>query len=411
MDVKEKASVNTFVKFVPGNEIRFIGTETQQVGQIITNPSDPTKSQFLNESLPALEAGRKVVGLSVVTKHKSGERQYVPTDKIRLSVDSPNDVSDIEVTDHRNAHYEVSFVPRVPGHYQVQVNLNSEIIAGSPVEMNIAGRNLARLSTYNMPGETGSEPCGVAVSKEGEIAFSDNKNSCITIADKAGNFLRKLSRPGDKKGKLNCPRGVAFNSCGELVVADTGNHRIQVLDKRSGQLIGTFGRQGSATGEFVRPAGVCVDNRDRVIVTDCGNHRVQVFDEGGKFLFQFGNKFEKLNYPFHCVTYQDSFIVADKENHVIKAFDSKGQFLYKFGGHGNEDGQFGYPGGLVVDGRGNLFVRDRSNERVQMFTMDGRFVGKTACELRYPVFTALLDDDKLVITEMDGGRISIVKLT
>ena len=53
--------------------------------------------------------------------------------------------------------------------------------------------------------------------------------------------------------------------------------------------------------------------------------------------------------------------MADSHNHVIKVFDSESQFLYKFGGRGNEDGQFEYPDGLIVDGRGNLLVCDRGN--------------------------------------------------
>ena len=46
-----------------------------------------------------------------------------------------------------------------------------------------------------------------------------------------------------------------------------------------------------------------------------------------------------------------------------------------------------------------------------MFTMDGRFVGKTTCWLHGPFSAALLDDDKLVITEIKGKRISVIELT
>ena len=154
-----------------------------------------------------------------------------------------------------------------------------------------------------------------------------------------------------------------------------------------------------------------MDDRDRVIVSDCLNNRVQVFNESGKFLFQFGSESEELNHPYHCVSYQDSFIVADSSNNVIKVFDNEGRFLYKFGGRGNEDGQLYTPDGLVVDGRGNLLVCDRGNQRVQMFTIDGRFVGKRTCELCDPVFAALFDDDKLVVTEIYSGRINVIKLT
>ena len=411
-DIKEEPRVNTFVKFVPGEEIQFVGTETEQIGQIFDNlQSDPIKSQLLNESLTNIQAGTKVSGLSVTTKASSGKRQYIPSNKVELIIDPANDVSDIQVMNHRNASYELSFVPRVPGRYQVDVKLNGENIAGSPVEMNVIERKLARLCTYNMPGEIESKPFGVAVSKEGDIAVSDRKNDCIVMFDKTGNFLRRLSHLGNKEGELTYPRSVAFNSRDELAVADSGNNRIQFLDKKSVRVIRTFGRQGSATGEFKCPTGVCVDDRDRVIVSDGGNDRVQVFDESGKFLFQFGNESERLEYPYQCVSYHHSFIVADYYNHMIKVFDSEGQFLYKFGGCGSENGQFKYPSGLVVDGRGNLLVCDRDNNRVQMFTMYGRFVGKTTCQLRAPVFAALFDDDKLVVTEHEGNRISIIKVT
>ena len=58
-----------------------LGTETEQIGQIIDNQSYPIKSQFLNETLREIQAGIKVSGLSVITKTFIGERQYIPADK------------------------------------------------------------------------------------------------------------------------------------------------------------------------------------------------------------------------------------------------------------------------------------------------------------------------------------------
>ena len=39
------------------------------------------------------------------------------------------------------------------------------------------------------------------------------------------------------------------------------------------------------------------------------------------------------------------------------------------------------------------------------------FIGKTICELQHLVFSALLDDDKLVVSELDRGRLSVLKLS
>ena len=202
-DLNGETRVNTFVKFVPGNEIQLIGTETKEIGQIldIDPASDSTQLQLLNKALPEILAGIKVSGLSVITKSSSGERQYIPTDKVELNIDPANDVFDIQVTDHRNGSYELSFVPRVPGRYQVEIKVNGHDIAGSPVQMNVIQRNLTRLCTYNMPDGKESKPFGVAVSKEGEIAVSDWKDDCIVMFDKTGNFNTKLLRSGNKEGE------------------------------------------------------------------------------------------------------------------------------------------------------------------------------------------------------------------
>ena len=361
-DIMEEARVNTFVQFVPANEIQFIGTETERIGKMLLIPSDPTQSQFLNKALPDIQAGIKVSRLSVITKASSGERQYIPTDKVELKVEPANDVSDIQVTDHRNGNYELSFVPRVPGHHQ------GENIAGSPVEMNVKKRILKRMCVYNMPGRGESLSCGVAVSKEGDIAVSDWKNHCIVMFDKTGHFLRKLSRFGNNQGELQIPHGIAFNSRDELVVADYGNNRIQVLDERSGRVIRTFGRKV----ELNCPSLVYVDDRDRVFVSCQLDffQGVKVFDKGGKFVFEFGNESGKPNVFLNCASYQDSFIVSELLCHVTKVFDNEGRFLYKFGRRRNKDGEFDSPRGLVVDGHGNLLVCDSNNNRVQMFTMD-----------------------------------------
>ena len=51
-----------------------------------------------------------------------------------------------------------------------------------------------------------------------------------------------------------------------------------------------FGGKGSGDGQFMNPVGIAIDSNGRFIVADTGNHRVQVFDSTGKFLFKFGSE-------------------------------------------------------------------------------------------------------------------------
>jgi DNA-binding beta-propeller fold protein YncE len=60
-------------------------------------------------------------------------------------------------------------------------------------------------------------------------------------------------------------------------------------------------------------------------------------------------------------------------NRVIK-FNSSGEYLFEWGGSGDGPGQFNQPHALAMDSQGRLFVADRGNNRIQIFTQDGAFV-------------------------------------
>lgn len=71
----------------------------------------------------------------------------------------------------------------------------------------------------------------------------------------------------------------------------------------------------------------------------------------------------------------------------IHEYDAAGAYIRTFGGPGRERGQTSCPHGLAVDSRGGtprLVVADRSNRRLQYFTLDGRHDGFVTEELRSP---------------------------
>jgi hypothetical protein len=61
-----------------------------------------------------------------------------------------------------------------------------------------------------------------------------------------------------------------------MVVADCYDHRVQVLRYGDGSHVRTIGSQGSANGQFLYPNGVLIDGQGRIIVSDSFNYRIQV---------------------------------------------------------------------------------------------------------------------------------------
>ena len=79
--------------------------------------------------------------------------------------------------------------------------------------------------------------------------------------------------------------------------------------------------------------------------------------------------------PFDlAVDARGNVFVADTYNHRIQKFDTNGTFITAWGSKGTGDGEFSGPGGVWVDTLGYVFVADTQNNRMQKFDNNGRFI-------------------------------------
>ena len=250
----------------------------------------------------------------------------------------------------------------------------------------------------------------IAVNTEGQIVVTDNFGNCVYVFDENGNCFRKSTGEGSNTGQFQYPDGISFLNVNEVLIADYSNNRIQRLNIQTGTVTKSYGKKGKEKGEFGRPINVTVDDKERIVVTERGNDRIQVMSKEGESIFTFGDKgLEKLRNPTCCITYKNMFLVSDEGNHCIKAFDQLGTFLYKFGGEGYQDGQFNTPHGLLVDSSSNLLVCDFGNNRVQGFSLDGRFTGKSITRLSLPTAITKAPDGRILVTSNDEKKVYILK--
>ncbi|KAL9965784.1 hypothetical protein ACROYT_G029629 [Oculina patagonica] len=279
-------------------------------------------------------------------------------------------------------------------------------------------RRLNVVGELDFKGETPQEPRGIAVNSNGLIAVADYERDCILIFDKEGMFVRKLGCSGEKPGQLNGPEGVTYLNDNEILVADECNDRIQQFNAQTGDFVKSFGKKGSGKGEFFNPLSVCMDAKGHVVVGDYNNNRIQVLTKDGKPVFEFGDSSsEKLNRPTGCINHKKMIIVSDGcpgENDwddCLKVFDSSGKFLYKIGEAGKADGQLSYPWGLCVEKQGNrqnLLVCDRNNGRIQQFSLEGCFTGKTVTKLQTPIHITTTPDGRILVSDYDAKKIFVL---
>ena len=88
--------------------------------------------------------------------------------------------------------------------------------------------------------------------------------------------LKFLGCEGTKDGEFTRPNGVTVDDEGNIIVADSRNHRIQVFSS-SGVFLKKFGTNGTGPGELDRPCGICMTPDGLIAVVDFGNTRVSLF--------------------------------------------------------------------------------------------------------------------------------------
>ena len=153
--------------------------------------------------------------------------------------------------------------------------------------------------------------------------------------------------------------------CNRILVADSGNHRVQAFDSL-GNFLSAFGSQGSGDGQFSNPQGIAVDSQGRVIVADSDNHRLVYLDfDGQNFTYQgtLGGIF--LN-PTGVTVDQEGWIyVADTGHNRIVRTNREGTMRSLLvDGNDGSPGPFSAPRAAVANARGDIIVVDTGNQRI-----------------------------------------------
>ena len=120
------------------------------------------------------------------------------------------------------------------------------------------------------------QPEGIARERSGVlyVTSASASSGALRMFDRRGLFLGVVAGPGSAPGQLSAPRGVVRDPVGRLVVADSGNDRVQVLNAPSVGLGPLDVYSGSGAASLSSPAAVALAPGARLYVTDAGNRRV-----------------------------------------------------------------------------------------------------------------------------------------
>lgn len=242
-----------------------------------------------------------------------------------------------------------------------------------------------------------NEPTGLAADAEGNIFVADFGNHVIRKVSPGGNVvtLAGSGQPGLKDGRgteaeFNGPTAIAVDRAGRVIVADTGNHRIRVIESDgtvttlagtgpSGLGRGAFADGPAAAARFNLPKGIAVDAEGNVFVADTDNLRIRVIRDTGIVETYAGTgEIGSADGPRLKATLghvqqialdeQGGLWIVDQSNRLLRRITPDGSLVTVVrDGLGYLAGVTAIPGGLVA-------VGDTSSHVIRIFSGDGTLV-------------------------------------
>jgi DNA-binding beta-propeller fold protein YncE len=210
-------------------------------------------------------------------------------------------------------------------------------------------------------------PFGIAADREGNVYVSDRELTTVLVYDSQGRFTHYLKKLRGKESYFDDPYGIAIDPATEhMYVCDRSRHMVIVLD-RSGHVLARYGKRfgGDGPGEFRLPTQIAVGGGE-IVVLDSGNRRIQILDEEGHFQKEI--RVEGLgNGSGLAIDNDKNIYITDPALDRLQVFSPDGQELYEFGQTGMQPGQFRGISGIWLDSGHCLYVVDTQNRRVQLF--------------------------------------------
>lgn len=207
-----------------------------------------------------------------------------------------------------------------------------------------------------------------------------NADNVTNLVVGTGDYVYDIVRPW---GML--PKGLAFGAISHVAV-DSKDH-VYFYQRGTPPML-VFDNEGHfltgwGDGRFLDAHGIFIGPDDHIYVCNRDEHEVLKVRPDGTIVLTLGHRGKPaLQAPFNhpadvAVAPNGDIYVADGYgNSAVHRFSADGKHLQSWGAPGEGRRQFTTPHGIWVDPRERVFVADRENNRVQIFSPEGDLYGE-----------------------------------
>ena len=237
-----------------------------------------------------------------------------------------------------------------------------------------------------------------------------------------------------KTGGCALPMDIAVDDENMIYILNRGfGYSVEGFDGDIGNRIGKTTIDEDHIGDFARhamtwPNSLAISSDGKIYCSDEYENAIYVFksdriytfptaDHENEVILKWGENGDnpgQFDGPTGLTfNTEGDLYVVDRGNNRVQIFSPKGSYISSWGKEGTEEGEFCNPWGISIDKQGNIYVADWGNNRVQIFDYKGQYIstlgtsGDANQRLSHPAHVAVDKDGDIYISDWGNKRVQI----
>ena len=252
------------------------------------------------------------------------------------------------------------------------------------------------------------EPAGVTINRIGEIFISDRAANAIYKLSGEFDHISSEGGIGAALGGFNRPIGMASDAALNLYIADSGNRRIQILDRNLHfvKTIDSYFDENNQPLKFSQPEDITIDSENSFWIAD--NDKVirlnPFYELQMELSYRAPGNFRIGRASSVDVSKSDYVAIGDQGNRQVIVVSIHGNPISEFGA--------GSPSSVAWDDYGNIWVADPEAGKLSAYNLNGvlLFVYSEGASGYRPAWLAFDSTGRLLVLDAGLRRLAVYEI-
>jgi len=261
-------------------------------------------------------------------------------------------------------------------------------------------------------------------SSRGIVLVADTGNHRLVVLDREGRTRGVIaSAPIDARGTLGAPSAVAIDRRGRIFVLDDIRRSIEVLTPTGSRIAELAPALPAAAAPGSQIQDIAIGASGSIYILYSGaTPGILVLDAKGRTTREIGfapARKDGLDGPVALAVNEAETLIATvdpRAENSVRVATIDGDHFASFGTHGEGEGTFSLAASVAWGPNETVWIVDAVRHSVSAFESDGRFIGRIGGfgagpgQFNYPIACEFLADDQLAVLERAGGRYQLMRL-